>query len=520
MPNPILLAGKHSCLGSFGPMPSEAPVQAEVPAQLDVPVMLVYAGDFETATTGKVSVKEEHLDRLVENHNGLIGRIKRMTGLEELPVRHLPPVQVDHSTSAWDTVGRVVGLLSKGAHKLENGETRGAAFGTFRILGRENVQRYLDGRWANVSVGADFEAGKLMESSIVPFPAAPDAAMLSGIEPEEKGPEMDEQMKAKLKKHLMSRKKMSDEDAEKQLAGMTTDEHTSMSAEADEAEKAELAAAGKKCPGCGVDGYDGTCPSCAEDEQKKLAAAKVAEAAKLAAAIPPAKVELSAEQKTKVKELAGAFRKTGVSAALEARKSGITVRLSKLQSDAKITPAEVKKIDVAKLSAASQETVDAVFKAYEDREPVILAGVFGTAKATNVAALAAELRGQKLMAETRESMPFTAKGTSEKAELSGPKRIDSLAAEKLTAGAEPMDTAAFEPVITLLDGGKAAEAKTELKKVVAKLSAGNYAGMAGMPKETEAQLSALAESVKSMQNQFDELMKLVGPVLGFDGSDL
>lgn len=503
MSNPVLLAGKHSCLGSFGAMPSEAPVNATVPDQLEVPVMLVYTGEFETATTGKVSIKEEHLDRLIERHNSLIGRVKRLVGIEDIPARHLPPVQVDHSTSAWDTVGRVVGQLSKGAHTLENGETRGAAFGTFRILGKENVQRYLDGRWANVSVGADFEAGRLMESSIVPFPAAPDAAMLSGNEPEQKGPTMDEAMKAKLKKHLTGRCKMSDEDAEKKLGGMTTDEHTAMSAECDDADKAELAAADAKT---------------VEDEKaKQELAAKAAEATKLAAATPSNVVQLSAEQKTKVKELAGAFRKTGISASLDARKSGIAVRLSRLQADAKITPAEVKKVDVVKLAAATQETVDAVFKAYEDREPVILAGVFGTAKATNVAALAAELRGQKLEAETRSNMPFTAKG--EKKELSG-KRIDSLAVGKSTAAVEEVDTSSFEPVIALLDGGKAAEAKTELKKVVAKLSAGNYAGMAGMPKETEAQLSTLAESVKSMQNQFDELIKLVGPVLGFDGSDL
>lgn len=513
----ILLAGKHSCLGALAPL--EAAPAAELPDRLDVPVMLVYQGKFETANTGKVHVKEEHIDRVVERHNSLMGRIKRLIGTEDIPARHLPPVQVDHSVSAWDTVGRVIGPVHKGVHTLEGGETVPALYGTMRLLGKENVQRYLDGRWTNVSVGCDFEEGKLMESSIVPFPAAPDAAMLSGTSEKTEGTTMKheklrkhltesckmseedaEKHLAKLKAHLSSHHKMSEEEAEKRLEGMTTDEHTSMSKEMDDHEK--LAA--QHNPPAGKD---------LDEEEENEPEHKHQMAAGGAAAV----VQLSADAKSKVKELAGKFRTTGASAQLEGRKAGIMVRLSKLQADAKITPAEVKKIDVAKLAAATQETVDAVFGSYEAREPVVLAGVYGTAKATNAAELARELKGQQLQAETVQNMPGIKKAMEAQGKSTAIKRFSSLPADKPAAAeVEQVNVSAeaFAPVLSLLEGGKADEAKTELKKVVAKLASGNYAGMTAVPKETEAQLSALADSVKSMQDQFEELMKLVGPVLG------
>jgi hypothetical protein len=147
-------------------------------AQLDKRCLLVYAGTFDSMD-GEVTITPDHLTHLAETHNSILSRLKASLGGGEVPVKHNPPLQLDHSTSAKDTVGRLVGLLETGEYTLEDGSKVPALYGTARVLGKENVDKVIDGRWCNLSIGADLETGKLNELTITPFPAAPGATMLA-----------------------------------------------------------------------------------------------------------------------------------------------------------------------------------------------------------------------------------------------------------------------------------------------------------------------------------------------------
>src|ERR1019366_3176174 len=122
--------------------------------RLERRAMLVYAGKFDSMD-GEVEVTPEHIKRLAENHNA---DYTRLSAAGAIGPKDCPPVQVDHSTSGWDTVGRVAGPLEVGDFE---GNT--ALFGTLTFLGSDAVERVSDGRWTHLSLGADLEAGKMNE---------------------------------------------------------------------------------------------------------------------------------------------------------------------------------------------------------------------------------------------------------------------------------------------------------------------------------------------------------------------
>ncbi len=146
---------------------------------LDKPAMLVYAGKFKSMD-GDVEIKDDDIDKLAGNHNSFLSKLSRLaTG--DVPLKHSPPIQLDHSTSARDTVGRLVGPLTVGDHSLEDGSKVKALLGTVRFLGKENVEKVRDGRWSHLSIGADLELHKISELTVTPFPAAADASLLSRV---------------------------------------------------------------------------------------------------------------------------------------------------------------------------------------------------------------------------------------------------------------------------------------------------------------------------------------------------
>src|ERR1051326_1007811 len=142
----------------------------EIPNSLEREALLVYCGNFDSMD-GMVEIKEEHLDRLHNKHNSMLASVARMMS-GAVPVKFNPPLQVDHSTSGWDTVGRLVGDVRLGEHTISEGQVVKALYGKVRVLGKENVERVLDGRWTHLSIGADLEEGKFQELTITPFPAA------------------------------------------------------------------------------------------------------------------------------------------------------------------------------------------------------------------------------------------------------------------------------------------------------------------------------------------------------------
>jgi hypothetical protein len=539
-----LKAGQHNCFGRFAEVSGEGSENHH-----DRQVLMVYMGKFDSMD-GEVDVTEDHIDKLVANHNERLSKLAGSPGIDEEKLTRLsPPLQLDHSTSAAMTVGRVVGKLVKGVHRLEDGSEVPAVYGErVRVLGKENVEKVKDGRWANVSIGADLENGILNELSITPFPAAPNASLLSmrrlsedfkvHSKGEYKGvryqietngirycgyaePNMEvigqdpkwvldqlkqkidaqnpkklsgkgELMSEKLKKHLAEKYKMSEEQALAHYGKMKGHMAKKLAAEEDKAEE-HMA-------------------KMSEEDMSKLADDVVEEDKKLAAdKEEKEKKELSAK-KAKIVELSKGFNKKAKDTRLTMKKGVINARLSKLQSSAKITPAERKKIDLAKLAAESDAVMNATLKSYEDREPVIDPRVHGTTKAVNLAKLQKDARLARMEAEAKVDFGLPLDDKDKKV-LAGN--------EGVVVEVEPASQHAHEEGLKHLEGMLSGYDQRDVVMAHVKKMLGYGQQMAGENAEQEEkEMSALAESVNHLHTQFQDLVKLVGDVSGIDSAEL
>lgn len=382
----------------------QEPDQTGAADVLDRAVMLVYTGTF-LAMDGPVTITEDHLIALAAHHNARFDVLTLAAGGAGVRMKDCPPIQLDHSTSARDTVGRVYGRLSVGDAVVEGVKVR-ALFGNARFIGQENITKAKDGRFTNVSIGADLETNFLKELSVTPFPAAAHASLLT------QGASMSFD-KAKMKKHLTRSTKCSDEEADEKLAKMSDDEQKKLSAEADEEDK-KLAAE--------------------EDEKaKKLAAEKDEEDKKLAGN-PFAKdkdddkeddkdkkLAAQAAKITKLKGLVGEASVALTGARVEMRKGEVANRLAKLRAGALMTPATEKKLTgeiklasgkAVRLAEVSDDTLELVFAVLEAGEPVVHVGQLGSLKAVDLAAGGGAMKTARLAAEEQEhlsNMPFTSK---------------------------------------------------------------------------------------------------------------
>lgn len=454
--------------------------EADTENSIERRAMIVYAGTFESMD-GEVVVSPAHLSSLVKSHNTLIGRVKRLAS-GETPLKNYPPVQADHSTSAWDTIGRVIGDLELGEHETDDGKMVPAVFGNVRFLGKDNVERVKDGRWTHLSIGADFEKSKLAELTVTPFPAAAGASLLRlGDQKNREKTGMD---RAKLKKYLMDCKKMSEEDSEKELD--------------------KLSAEDKK------------------EDLDKLSAEESEYASKLSMEIEEedkkAKEEKLAAARTELTRLSTDFRSSSENARLAATKGRIISRLSKLRAQAKITPAEIKKMDMTKLAASSSEAIEAVLASYESREPVLPVGQLGSTKAQSLSEHQAKTRMSRLEAETRANMPLLARMDQGKRLSEVPGGAGSPP-PVVDASPSPPDLSSYEAdyghICSMIDQGNAIGAKDALKKLLEKVAVGASTDdfTESNTLETENQLSALAASVEKMQTQFDSLSKLASSIV-------
>lgn len=522
---------------------------------LDKPVMLVYCGKFESMD-GPVEIKDEDIDKLVSNHNSFLSKLSRLaTG--DLHLKHSPPIQLDHSTSARDTVGRLVGDLKVGEHTNEDGQKVKAMMGMARILGSENIERVTDGRWTHVSMGADLESHKLTELTITPFPAAGDASLLSRrLNHIKEG--------VKYKGCLI--------DVYESAAGEWF--WQAMDQSGSETSKDSATAAAKKCidefEKCHPDklkaaakteevrlGYKdmkekmGMYDKCrkhlsevekkSEEEAEKhlegmtdddlmaMGAAHDAHMAKMAEEDAKAKEE-EAKHLAKMKgskdqfvALSKGFKTTAATIKLAAKKSAISVRLSKLRSEAKLTPAEVKAMNLDELAGKEDKVLEEVLLSYEKREPVIDVGLIGSTKAVTPAQLAALAKKTNLSKEelqTRLNMSMKRDDAL--------KQLAKLAEEGVEGGGKSDDTQhelagadGFEKLWGdmkgMMDGGKPDEAKEHLRKHLS-----GYGPRMGdqVTVDPTHEMSALAEEVKKMQTDFEAIVKLSAPALGIKEEEL
>ncbi len=461
--------------------------------RMTAPALLVYAGDFESAD-GPVKVTAAHIDLIVASHNAWLAARRDHTGT--VPLALHPPVQLDHSTSARDTVGRLVGDVFRSEHVMPDGKRVAALRGNVCILGADNCERVRDGRWADLSLGFDLDRGLIGECTITPFPAARGAGIKLTQKQEENGG-MDP---AKLKAYLTGAKGMTDDDAVAHLAnlGADTEGMSALAAECDEHEKKLSAEKADEDEKAKKD----------EDEKAKLAASTAA-ATKLAA------------NRSELTKLSTGFASLAQQTRLKVREGRVLTRLSKLRAAAKITPAEIKKIDLAKLTAADDVAVDMVLKTYEDREPVIMVGQLGSIKATNIAQLSQKSQLAKLEEETRANMSLLRRKPADgETRLSDAER----AAPAASRASDPNSDAAFVErefgeVCTLMEGGRTDEAKLRIKAFMHKLMALGGAAVEAAETEKEAadaesRLSAVAGDLQKMQDAYDSLHKLASSIAG------
>ncbi len=492
---------------------------AEIPAKLERDCLLVYEGKFQSLD-GEVEVDAEKLATIVENHNGLMKRLAEKVGMKKYP-----PIQLDHSTSAKDTVGRVVGDLKLGDYTTETGDTVKAVYGKAQILGRENVEKVMDGRWTHLSIGADFAAGKLSELTITPFPAAQDASLLKKSEAvDEKHLGQNEKIQYKgwtielvpsgdpglwdaivakevfqgKKEDVLAKAKAWVDAHGDQLSSSKTEQEGE---QMDIKKMKEHVAMYEKCKSYMMDTEKLT----EEQADEKLGAMTPEDMLKLAEVAEGKLAEKDKEEKAEMSRLSKGFQAAQTSARLAVKKSQYAVRLSKLKAAGKLTPAEIKKIDLAELAKGPDSEAEAFFKALDLSEPKILAGLIGSAHSLDVSKVSKKMELSRLEAESRANMSMVRKPAKDKlAEGEAETNIHIDTTPHSDVGVE----SEYEAMCKMMDEGKIAEAKEAMKKLVDRMKKMGGVADESVSMEAEKEMTALADEVKKMQTTFEQLTKL------------
>lgn len=488
-----LVAGKHSCIGHLNAGPMTSPDEG----RLEKPALMVYCGKFESMD-GEVEIEESHIDRIIENHNA---QIAHLSANGEMNPAHAPPLQVDHSTSAMMTVGRVVGKLFRGEHLTADGKKVPALYGEkILVLGKENVEKVKDGRWSNLSIGADLENGVLNELSITPFPAAPHASLLSSRKEEVQNPEGASKMHEKLKKHLMEKHQMSEKEAEEMSAKMG--KHLSDKEGIDEAHMAAH-----------LEGMDDEKMSKLADdvkeEEKKLAAEsdEATEGHKKMAAAKPQLIKLA-------KSLSKGIKKAQLSS-----KSGLVLaKTSQLRFSKKMTPAEQKEA-LVELKGKSDKEINAYLKGFEKRQPVIDSRIHGTTKAVNLAKLQKDAKLARLEAETKKDMGMPLEDKDKKALAGEPAAVVHIDTAEHEHHDEYMSHMShLEGMLHGFDQREAVMA--HVKKMMEMAKGSEHMGDEPHAGHDEKQMAEHSEELNRLQTEFQDLIKLVGDASGISSAEL
>lgn len=520
--------------------------------------LLVYEGQFLCSDEELIDVTAEKIQRLVESHNAYVNKLSAIHTPEDM-ITFAPPIQLEHSVDSEKTIGRVLGGLELGIYK-----GKVAAYAPrMRFLGKENVEKVKDKRYARLSVGANFDESTLGEVSVVTFAAAPEARLLSGknkntyrdvelTSPKQGDTKMAGQLPhqklmgsyaAEMKKHLaamaayctagekhLSRLE-SDEGSEKHVKALEDhlkhfaklSEHMPQFQEKFGAHQSEMKkfmhmrAHLMSAMGMSEEQADEHCGKVSEEEKARIMesmSADVPPTTQMSAPVEDDKKEEPSEKDVKMKAfkekfstLSGSFNQQANLVRLATKKSQIVVKLAGLRAEGKISPAEIKKIDVTKLAGTNDATVNAVFDSYAAREPVILTGVYGTKKAEDLAKLSKLKATSDLRREALDSMPNIKKmkanvSKQNSTQMSG---VDP-ATKPVTLPIEPLTAKmdeASEHLATLYAAGKHDEARVYLSGLMST----RVDDEAATPM-TE-QLAQTVSAMATLQGKFDEINQLV-----------
>jgi hypothetical protein len=173
-------------LRSTGEVVDPGSKPADTPEKIVRRVILVHSGpggaeNNLNASNGDISFDEKRIRAVVENHNALIAKLAvDYGGFDKMPIGAYPAILDSHSEdSANRILGRLTGLLKFERRDVPKvGKDVACAVSETTFLGRDTVDKVLDGRYYHVSVGIDENTNTLGEVSIVVDPAAPGAMVL------------------------------------------------------------------------------------------------------------------------------------------------------------------------------------------------------------------------------------------------------------------------------------------------------------------------------------------------------
>jgi hypothetical protein len=188
-----------------------------------------------------------------------------------------------------------------------------------------------------------------------------------------------------------------------------------------------------------------------------------------------------------VKTLAG----TKENIRLAKRNTDVGVRLTKLMSSKKLTPAEFKKMDVKKLAALPDEHLDTLISTFEAREDVVLTGQRGTSDAVTFSDMGKSLEKKqmkRLSSETKKDlirMGAKLKGGMDEVEDEDQGGAHEMGHKKMNE--EPMKPGKDDHAVEGSEGF--AKMAAHLQKMGEHLAAGDMDGA----KETHAEMCKMAE---------------------------
>jgi hypothetical protein len=233
------------------------------------------------------------------------------------------------------------------------------------------------------------------------------------------------------------------------------------------------------------------------ERAKKIADALNEKSTKMSEEDEKSKTELSAAI-TSMKKKTDAVR-------LALRKTNLAARFTRLRAQAKVTPAELKKIDFVKLAAANDVTIEAVVQSYENREPVIRTGQLGTIKAMSAAELSKKTQLTQLEQECRANMS-TVRNNGVKLSSEGTEQIgDRKPVEEVTLTGD--SDSAWTEIVKAMTAGDEEGAKN-LFRAACKLNSGGDVAV------DETEMASLMSAFADLESNFSSVVRLTSARMG------
>lgn len=185
-----------------------------------------------------------------------------------------------------------------------------------------------------------------------------------------------------------------------------------------------------------------------EDEKKKLAEKE--------------EKEKDEEETKNLKAKLSAFSAKSSNIRLALKTANVKTRFARLRSQAKVTPAELKKMDFAKLCASNDATIDAVLATYESREPVIFVGQYGSIKASNASEVAKQVRLSAQEEETRARFTSIPKKSTK---LSSVAEMPEQRTMPVEDDVKMSDDTAWNEIVRAIEGGNHDDGKKIFSKM-------------------------------------------------------